>query len=93
MMLTTKDLVKISSSKNDNHKELYQNILETIYKKIKLACQNNRNHLIYTFRPIIPGYPIYNIHNACTYAARILKKGGFQVNCDYINCIIHIYWS
>ena len=92
-MLTIKDIAKLSASKKDNHKELYQNILETIYKKIKLACQNNRKYLMYTFRPIIPGYPIYNIHHACEYAARKLKKGGFQVECDYTNYIIHVYWS
>jgi len=93
MVFTTKDLEKICCAKTQSHKEIYKMLLEDIYKKIKLACQNNRNNLMYTFRPIIPGYPLYNINHACTYAERKLKKGGFRVNCDYDNYVKHVFWS
>ena len=93
MVFTTKDLEKISCAKTQSHKEIYKMLLQDIYKKLKIAAQNNKKNLIYTFRAVIPGYPIYNMQNACAYSLKKLKKGGFFVHPDFLNCTLCIQWN
>ena len=91
-MLDARDLNKERDLINKKSKQVYKNILEKCYCKIKNANVNNQTFIIYRLNPIHLGEPLYDITYAVRYLQHKLKKGNFKVSITS-PCTIFIDWS
>ena len=91
MILSVHELKKAQSAKRLKNKELYKELLNGIYFKIKEKNKNGYTNLVYIISPIIPGKPLVNIEHACTYIYKKLTQGNFKVN--IVTNKIFIDWS
>ena len=91
MILSVHELKKAQSAKCLKHKEVYKEILNTIYFKIKEKNKNGYTNLVYLISPIRPGKPLINIEHACTYINKKLTQGNFKVN--IVQNKIFVDWS
>ena len=91
-MLNTKELNKERNINKKKSKQVYKNILEKCYSKIKNANNNNLTFITYRLNPIHLGEPLYDITYAMRYLQHKLVKGNFKVTVTS-PCTIFIDWS
>jgi len=91
MVLSVNELKDQSKLKHKRNKELYKELLYSVYEKIKIKNKKGLHSLIYILRPIIPGKPLINTDHAGVYIQRKLSEGNFKTH--IIHNKIYIDWS
>jgi hypothetical protein len=91
MVLKIHELLNERARKHKKNHEIYKELLEQIYTKIKNKNQLGHVNMTYLISPIIPGKPLINIEHAMMYICRKLNAGNFKTRVS--NNIIYIEWS
>lgn len=91
-MLNARDLIKDQKKRKETMKQVYKDLLEKCYKKIKNANKTFQTFVMFKLNAFCVGYPLYDINYAMKYITYKLKKGGFTVNKNSENTIL-IDWT
>ena len=91
-MLNAEDLLREQKDRKKKTKQIYKDILENCYKKIKLMNNKNQTSTVFRLQIIQIGYPLYDIIYAAKYIKHKLTKGGFKVTIINTNSLC-IDWS
>ena len=92
MILQTNDLKTSQSKKHNINKEIYKELLQQVYSKIRFKNSFGHTQFLYRLSPIIPGKPLVNVEHALMYITRKLQSGKFRVSRYFYNTIF-IDWS
>lgn len=91
-MLDARELTKERNAIKKKSKQVYKNILEKCYNKIKNANVLNQTFITFRLNPLHLGEPLYDITYAMRYLQHKLKKGNFKVTIS-APCTLFIDWS
>lgn len=86
------DLYKSIDTKNQNKKKTFEQVLDRVHSKIKLAAKNDHYACFYPVPEFIIGIPLYNITECIEYLISALKDNGFFIRFIYPNNI-YISWD
>lgn len=75
--LSVNDLRKFDEEKKNKNHQLYKELLEEVYEKIKKRNKSNYKNTTYDIPLVKIGYPLINIMSAMQYIIMKLNKGGF----------------
>jgi hypothetical protein len=71
----------------------YNKILEQIYTRIKLSSREGGDPWIaYTLPPVLAGFPLLDLQDACVYITYMLRQQGYEVRYTYPN-LFYISWK
>jgi len=92
--LQVSDLYKRRTAKDAARLKAYNQILESIYSRIRIQSQlpNTPANLLYTIPPFILGLPRIDLEDCVVYLVYILRQNGFAVNYSYPN-LLAISWA
>jgi len=92
--LQVSDLYKRRTTKDAARLKAYNQILESIYSRIRNQSQlpNSPANLLYTIPPFILGLPRIDLEDCVVYLVYILRQNGFQVRYSYPN-LLAISWE
>ena len=91
-MLNANDLYKERNEIKNKSKQIYKDLLDKCYKKIRNANLNKQTKIIFRLQVIHLDKPLYDLNYAQEYIIRRLKKGNFRVH-PISQCKIFIDWS
>jgi len=91
--LQVSDLYKRRTAKDAARLRAYNQILESIYSRIRNQSQlpNSPANLLYTIPPFILGLPRIDLEDCVVYLVYQLRQNGFQVKYSYPN-LLAISW-
>jgi hypothetical protein len=92
--LQVSDLYKRRTTKDAARLKAYNQILESIYSRIRTQSQlpNTPANLLYTIPPFILGLPRIDLEDCVVYLVYILRQNGFEVRYSYPN-LLAISWA
>ena len=91
MVLQTQELVTRRTKKHSKNHEIYKELLQCVYNKIKMKNELGHLSMMYVLSPIMPGKPLINLDHAIMYITKKLKAGNFKIQCA--NNVLYIDWS
>ena len=91
MILQTKELTTVAQQKHHKNHEVYKDILQEVYRRIKYKNSIGYKQLVYNISPVLLGKPLINIEHAGIYITRKLIAGEFKVQLMYNKLFID--WS
>jgi hypothetical protein len=86
------ELHKKQKEKENNRNQIYKNICEKCFKKIREVSLNEQTFCFYTIPEYIVGLPLYNMTECIMFILNVLHEKGFHARyCDYFT--IYISWN
>jgi hypothetical protein len=92
-LLTVNEVFGIADKKAERNREMYKELLEMCYKKIKRKAKDNKcRSVTFVLPPFLIGKPLYNKDHALRYIKEKLRRGGFHAE-TMGDSAIYIEWK
>ena len=73
------ELYEIKKNQDIKHKNVFNQILDVCYKKIKKIAEHGGMCLYFKVPPVVIGYPLYNYDSCMSYIKEQITKSGLFV--------------
>jgi hypothetical protein len=78
-MISAREIQNIEYQRRKVRKETYKHILEIFDKKIRKSVELGASNVFLTVPPVVIGFPLYDVEQACKYIKRQLVLLGYTV--------------